>query len=347
MLIGLATPFLTNNYGTKLQAFALQNTIENRYNICTEIIDYKCEAIEKTKHCNKISDFKGLLKFLPLCAYYYIKRRGFSKFRRENLNLTAPLNKENIVNIKDDFQIIITGSDQVWNPECSGDDYTYFLDFAGEGVNKISYAASIGSHSFTDTENAKVIDLLSKFSKISVRESSGALQLKNLGFSDVEVISDPVTLLSEDEWKKYATAPLEKEDYVLVYLILPDVNVTKAAEEYARKHNCKVINNKQSLKFMLHNSPSDFISWISNAKCVFTNSFHGTAFSLIFNKPLGADIALNNGKQNNRVLDFLKKVDALDCIITDEKLNPVVPNVSDNLAAEQLRAFEYLDSVFY
>lgn len=343
--IGILTFHGADNLGAVLQTFALQNTIEKNFSDSVKVIDYRCETVEITKFVKKPSSVKELIKYIPMSIYYGIKRRSFNKFRKIHLNLSQRCDKFNISKITSDYDVFITGSDQIWNPGCSGDDYTYFLDFLKYPALSASYAASIGPYKYNSEERNKVASLLENYDYISVREQSGAEQLKEMGIKNVSVNPDPVTLLSPDEWKPYMSKRLCKQKYVLVYLILPDVNVTTAAEKYAKEHNCKIINNKKSIEFILKNSPSDFLSWVYNAECIFTNSFHGTAFSLIFNKPLGADVTLSDGGINNRVNDFLKCTGAENCIINSNDLIPQKVDISESLSKLKFDAMEYLNTI--
>ena len=304
--IGILTFHDADNLGAVLQAYALKTVIEKDCGAVAEIIDYKCNKITETKYVQKGSGLKNLIKYIPVSVYYYIKRRSFMKFRNGKLGCSeASYTKENIKKTESDYDIFITGSDQIWNPECSGDDYTYLLDFVSDNSKKYSYAASIGNYDISKA-GSKWLELIKDYSGISVRENSAYEQLEACGISNVKVHADPVMLLSQEDWKSVMSEPIIKEKYVLVYMVLPDVNVMKKATEYAKKHNCKVISNKTSLEFILHNSPSEFLSWIYNADYVFTNSFHGTAFSLILNKKFFSDTEMVGGGINKRVVDLLE-----------------------------------------
>lgn len=342
--IGILTFHNADNVGAVLQAFALQKTLIDKFGVDAEIVDYMCEKIESTKHIKKCFSLKDYIKVIPLSLYYFIKRFGFNEFRKSHLRLTNKYTNKNINSVSDRFDTFITGSDQVWNLDCTGDDYTYFLDFVKD-VPKFSYAASIGSYKFHGFEEERVAKLLSTFSKISLRENSGRAQLEKLGVSNICVHSDPVTLLSAKEWCEYVGKSIIKDKYVLVYLVVPDVNVTNAAKEYAKKHNCKIINNKKSIEFILHNSPSYFLTWIKNAECVFTNSFHGTAFSMIFNKRLAVDITMTNGSINNRVYDFLEKNESMKCVITKDNLFGAIPNCVTSINNLRKDALCYLEEI--
>lgn len=302
--VGILTFHDADNLGAVLQAYALKSVIEKECGAFAEIVDYKCKKITDTKYVQKGTGIKSFIKYVPMSVYYKIKRRGFKKFRKEQLGCSKiSYNKETVKEIENDYNIFITGSDQVWNPECSGDDSTYVLDFVSNNAKKYSYAASIGNYDITKANN-EWIKSIEAYSGVSVREKSALEQLKELGIN-AQVHTDPVMLLSREEWETVMSKPLLKEKYVLVYLVLPDVNVMKKATEYAKEHNCRIISNKKSIEFIMHNSPSEFLAWINNAEYVFTNSFHGTAFSLIFDKPLYADTEMSDGSVNKRVKDLL------------------------------------------
>lgn len=341
--VGIVTFHNADNLGAVLQAFSLQQTLENHCSVQAQVIDYKCPMIESTKHIQKPHSLKGFVKSIFLLVYYFIKRRGFAKFRKKKL-VCSPCSytTETIGQCGGEYDILITGSDQVFNPGCSGNDTTYFLDFATSSVKKLSYAASIGTYHYQAEEAPKIASLLQDFQGLSVREESAAAELSRIGVEGAMVHPDPVILTTADQWKQHMAKRLCKEKYVLVYMVLPDVNVTRQAEEYAQKHGCKVISNKKSLSFILHNSPAEFLSWIYYAECVFTNSFHGTAFSTIFNKLLQADIELTDGGVNNRVNDFLSRVNAKQCIMRKGELQVFTPNGEQALADMRQEGLQYL-----
>ena len=342
---GILTFHDADNLGAVLQAFALSSVLENECGVSAEIVDYKCKKITATKYPSRCGGIKDYIKLLPMHVYYAVKRHGFKSFRKKMLICSEKVfTKENVKDGAKEYDFFITGSDQVWNPECSDGDSTYILDFVSDKRKKYSYAASIGNYELEKADSTW-INAIKDYQKISVREKSAAEQLNNLGISEVSVHSDPVILLSDEQWKSVMSKRIIFQKYVLVYLVLPDVNVMNQAKEYAEKHNCKIINNKKSIEFILHNSPSDFLSWIYHADCVFTNSFHGTAFSLIFNKQLFADIEMENGRINNRVYDLLSATDSLQC--AEKSIECKICNNSAEKAFENMRksSLKYLKSI--
>lgn len=344
--IGILTFHRADNLGAVLQAFALQNTLKDKYLKQVEIIDYRCDAVERTRGVRKEQGFKGFIKNFLKSGYYAIKRRGFDRFRAENLEISHKVyTRNNIKESLDFYDCFIAGSDQIWNLECSSYDLTYFLDFVTACKRKFSYAASIGNYKFTEMEEKLIADHIKNLSGISVREESAKETLLDMGVGNVSVLPDPVFLLKEEEWKSVMKKRLYEGKYVLVYLIQEDVNVLKCAEEYARKNGFKLINNKKSLEFILHNSPDEFLSWVYYSECVFTNSFHGTAFSLIFGKDLGADIELKNGGINSRVYELLKKSYAEECIINKGISVPFKPEAEEYIEEMRNLAFEFLEKI--
>ena len=338
--VGIITFHNADNSGAVLQAYALQKSLEKYCFIRSEIIDYRCENIEKTKYI-KIQNIKTALMSL----YYKMKRKKFDEFRKSYLKLSPKVYyKNNILNCKN-YDIYISGSDQVWNLECSGYDYTYFLNFVPNDKLKYSYAASLGTYNYKDDEITYIKNLLMKFDIISVREQSAVNILNKIGLKNICVQCDPVFMLDVEDWKNIMSKRLIKKKYVFVYLIQKDINVIHNANVFAKGHNYKIINNKSSIEFILHNSPREFLSWIFNAECIFTNSFHVAAFSLIFNKPLGADIELTNNGINNRINELLKSVNAQDCILDKDKSEYKSANSEEYLNAMKISAIDYLKDI--
>lgn len=337
--IGIMTFHRADNLGAVLQAYALQSAIREKINADAEIIDYQCSRVESDR--KKVKGFKSLL----LQMYYVWKHKSVEKFRKEHLILSERCSTESISEVAAKYDAFITGSDQVWNYECSGWDDAYFLNFVPVNKDKYSYAASIGNYCFTESEKQHVRKLLQDFSCISVREASARKELDSMGLERTILSPDPVVLLPMERWKKVMSPRRCRQRYVFVYLIQQDVNVMRSAIAYAEAHNCKIISNKNSLEFIINGGPEDFLSWIYYAECVFTNSFHGTAFALMFNRPLAADIQLVNGGINHRVLDMLECTGAVSCAISSEIGKAFTPDAQSVLGKMRSDAFDYLSSV--
>ena len=337
--IGIMTFHRADNLGAVLQAYALQTVLKARWNVDVEIIDYVCSAVEGDKKRGK--GLKGLL----LQMYYFWKHRSMEKFRKKHLILSEQCGAETIWELPKKYDAFVTGSDQVWNYECSDWDDAYFLNFVPSNKEKYSYAASIGNYRFAEAEQHHVKQMLRDFAGISVREGSAQEELESLGVKGIVQCPDPVVLLTVERWKSVMPPRRCRQRYIFVYLIQQDVNVMRSARVYAEAHHCKIISNKTSPEFIMNGGPGDFLSWIYHADCVFTNSFHGTAFALIFNRPLCADIALVNGNVNHRVKEMLEVTGAQHCITEGNMTDYLAPDAQVALEAMREKAFDYLKRV--
>lgn len=303
MKIGILTFHNADNYGAVLQCYALQEHLKKQYpNDEVFVIDYRNPDIEYTyKSIRKRKSLKeNFLQFIYLPAVIK-KQKKFETFRKKYLNLGVA-----------DFSIysiIYYGSDQIWNTILTGNDLVYF----GKGFNgkKIAYAASDGGEiKFTD----EIKELLNGFETISCRESSLAERLKFEGVSvPVSTVSDPIFLLSSKEWLKVAILP-NVSNYILAYKISPRLDFDIQAEKLGSKLGKKVIQivYTKSLRQLVYKnqqiiqsiSPEQFIGYLLKSDCVLTTSFHGTAFSILFEKLF---YVLSFEKRTERIIELLKK----------------------------------------
>ena len=335
--IGILTFHRADNLGAVLQAYALSKYITNFIGIETEIVDYKCKKIEDTRYVHS----GNIIKKMPLSIYYKIKRSGFNRFRKAYLPLSnQEYTRDNITESNSVYSTFIAGSDQIWNTECSDNDSTYFLDFVADDKVKIAYAASIGAITFTKQEIKKYTKYLTRFRAISIREQSSINKLKLP--NNTIILPDPVFLLDKGEWEKVSSDNKYRKKYVFVYLIQDDVNVLAAARKYAKEHDCDIVFNKKSIEFIMKNSPDSFLAWIEQAEAVFTNSFHGTAFSIIYQKQLAADIVLMNGGINNRIKELLYSASLEQCIITNQNKMPAKAEANEWIQVQKNNARNFL-----
>lgn len=341
--IGILTFHNADNLGAVLQAYALQTAVKENCNLESEIIDYRCEHIEKSRFpTSRKSGIKGFIKYLCLKFYYSLKRSSFDGFRRRYLKVSKNrYHKENVKECDTRYDGYVVGSDQVWNLECTDSDLTYYLDFTHKP--KWSYAASFGNYEISAKDN-KLNTLLTEFKKLSVREITGINKLKELGIDDARVDLDPVFLLKKERWEEIIPDRIIKKKYVFVYMIIEDSTIISKAMEFAKNNDCKIISNKQSIEFITHNRPDAFLSWIRNAEVVFTNSFHGAALSILFNKKAVISNYLPDGRINERINDLIKLLHAEHCIMGEHN-NPLACNANKVIDDYRLQAIKYLKSM--
>jgi len=304
MKIGIMTFHNADNYGAVLQCYALQETLNKQYpNDEVYVIDYKCPAIEKSyvPHINFKRPWSILTYFKTLR-----KRKKFEQFRKKFFKLgTSDLIK---------YDVIYYGSDQIWNSRLTNRDLTYF----GKGFNgkKIAYAASDGGEMDYDPE---ICELLNSFSKITCREKSMTEKLRKCNLKiPIETVCDPVFLLSKNEWLKIAELPKEK-NYVLAYKIRKNVNFDSEAERLGLNWKKQVvqITYVKSLRKIFYKgqkyvegiSPEQFIGYFVKTDFTLTTSFHGTAFSIIFDKPF---YVLKIENASERITDLLSELNISD-----------------------------------
>lgn len=323
--IGILTFHRASNYGAVLQAYALQEGIR----LCggePEVVNYLCPTVENDHR--PIGLFKTH-SFVHALVHYRIKLkkdRVFNAFRNRKLNMSVAVKTHELPECADKYSVFISGSDQVWNDRLSGMDPTYMLDFAGER-QRYSYACSFGFDEFPVGLEHKYVALLKGMQTVSVRESSAVDMLKRAGIR-AQVDVDPTLLLTKEQWAKFANNPHTKDPYILVYTVSGDIELLNYARRLSQKTGIKIryLNNQvksnRDIERIKYATPEEFVGWFANAEYVLTNSFHGTVFSIIFNKK--AKIELETKKKYNvRSRDLLKNCGLTDCILTNTQSDEV------------------------
>lgn len=317
--VDIITIHFGTNHGSVLQSYALSNYLDS-IGCRAKVIDY---VPERYKIWNSLVLRKGKQYPMPvLLAYYPIAvmksmrvRRLFAQFLKQNLNMTERYStKEELRKALPKADIYITGSDQVWNNDYNGDsDYSYFLDFVPDNAKRIAYAGSFGKEEISEGEYlANIKPLLQKFDAISVREKDAQNILDKMEINSMHVV-DPVFLRTKQQWAEFGTDITAKEQYTLVYVMdglyteLLDY-AQKIKEQTGNKIyvvSFKKIKDKRIDKCFYLTNPKDFVGLINKAEAVVTNSFHGTAFSVLFQKNF---ITIGKKKYNSRMRSLLEKL---------------------------------------
>jgi hypothetical protein len=218
----------------------------------------------------------------------------FSNFVRKHLKITNELNTKSLKECYKDYEGVVVGSDQVWNDYLTGFDKAYFLDFI-EGKKKLSYAASFGFVNIPNNLKEDYRNLLNDFTAISVREKSGAMIIDELLSEKADICIDPTLLLDNKDWR-YFIKNKKREKYILLYSSNKNVNLFECAIRLSQERNLKIyyicneiydmrnLSGYKNVKHLLWPNPVEFLNLIYHAEYIFTNSFHGTAFSVIFHK---------------------------------------------------------------
>ena len=310
MRTGILTFHRACNYGAVLQAYALQQYLSDN-GIESEMIDYRCKAVEQMHSPFYFLYCKGLKnkakQFLRLCPRSK-KRKVFSRFVKENIKTSDKIKD---LNGCPNYDVLIVGSDQVWNPLITNFDRGYLLDFASKSTKKTSYAASIGLSSLSEQSSAYFGDYLKSFDYISLRETDDIETVRGLSGKEPEIQLDPTLTVNKRIWAEKKISP-KIDNYNLIYSLKSDKKLISRACEFSKEQ--KLVNISDTLKrekgmnYVPFPSPFEWIGYIADAEKVFTDSFHGTAFSLIFHKPVVIKLSDNSVNGNSRILNLLDRL---------------------------------------
>lgn len=320
--IGTITFHASYNYGSNLQAYALQEYVKK---VCNNDCEYKIINLRTQKQKdmyksvfeqNGLKNYIKRLLYLPKRKELKLKQEYFEKFIQEKLNITKEYsNDEELNNENFDFDYYISGSDQLWNLSAPDFEWSNYLEFVKKG-KRISYAASFGpkAQTWNEAEKQRVRDDIFKYNSISVREEGSFNNVKELTGIEADINVDPTMLLSKEEWDKIIDKePVYKGKYIFLYNLKGDNNILKIAKKVSKKLKMPVVVSRPGrrreilygFKQKYDVGPSEFLNLIKNAELVLSSSFHGTVFSVLMHKPFFAI----NGAKDFRISTLLEKMD--------------------------------------
>lgn len=324
------------NYGSALQAFAtceavkkvghelvVLDYIPERLNVGSTLLKLWGGVIKSNSLRQRYNALRGIVHLLSV-------EFCFGRFFKRNVTMTRPYHKkEDIYHNHIDADVYMTGSDQVWNSfHNQGLDKVFFLDFAPANAKRIAYAASFGKNQLDDWEKEETKALLKRYQAISVRESQGLDILFDLGIQIGKHVLDPTLLLTKAEWMERCGKFNEKESYLLVYSVEPNIHqLIQYAQEIARRLTLKIFVVDWGFKkypctdrLISNVSPLQLMNYFLHADFVVASSFHGTAFSVNANVPF---ITVSPRKFNSRVVSLLKLLHLEERIIKEgDRLDP-------------------------
>lgn len=307
--IGLCLAFKGTNYGQNLQALATQRIIDS-LGYDTEIIDYQSGKDKGIKFSFATLYFAGQYIFQLICKRLKsstklqmdevheknitLRKKASDNFRDEYFHSIRQVNGfSNLEKISDEYGAVLVGSDQIWTPGTAFTNF-YTLRFAKAGVKRISYAPSLGVSEYPNYAKKSAADYWKQIDYLSVREKQGKEIIKSIVDIPVEVVADPTYLFTANEWENIIPPEeIVESGYVLCYFLGDDDKAKDIAKKYAKDHNLRcvsILSNECNAKdngfddIVIGKSPADFVNLIRYAECVFTDSFHGLAFSVINKK---------------------------------------------------------------
>lgn len=317
--VALITYHRAHNNGSFLQAFATQQAIENLGHQC-DVIDFSTPKQQYVYDVyKKIRTPKDVLKN----CYAFLNRKiiqkrhdDFDTLINNNLNLTKHFYQDvlEMGDLESQYDIFLSGSDQIWNMDAWDYDDAYCLSFV-KNKPKVSYASSLGGHILDRLDNTALADkyrnLLSSYKEIGVREQSAKQYLDLVLDREVTQVLDPTLLLTEHEYERISAPRLVDEPYIFYYAIDNielNESAARAVQEFSKKTMLPVyviFTGNKSLELTKFGfnvlkvaAPNHYLSMIKHAEYVLSASFHGTAFSINFQKQFYVVRGKKNGKLN-------------------------------------------------
>lgn len=354
MRIGIITQPLHTNYGGLLQNYALQQVLKKlgheayTINRCSSNDIYTLPATKQIKFLTKQTIKKFLGKtYSPTKNDISRITEKCRRFIEENITVTNKVKTQKEISettAQYCFDAFIAGSDQVWRPMYSPNILNDYLDFCREqpNIKRIAYAASFGvdNWEYTDAQTTECSRLAKKFNAISVREDSGIeLCQKHLGV-DATLVLDPTLLLEKEEYIELTKKAGEKrsEGDLFCYILDENDAIKESIHNIEKQLTLKSFQVKSlkapyslkigdSINEHIIPSPTKWLRAFMDAKMVFTDSFHGCVFSIIFNKPFW--VIGNKERGNARFSSLLKlfnledRLIGLDSIENNNLLAPI------------------------
>ncbi len=299
--VGIITWYNSNNFGSQLQAYALTKVINS--------LGYKADMYT----CSRYPIIKTLVDVLlyriPLIrdiSLFMIPTKKDSFIKRY---LSEYYTKAKIPSFKK-HKIMICGSDQIWAPNLYNP--YYMLDFVPDEIKKISYAASIGLEEIPENLRQYYKVYINRINKISVREDKGKFLLAEHCGINAEVVLDPTLLVEKKEWDKIMNKNRIEKEYVFCYFLNKNHQYKDSVESYANKCGYEIYgisDNAEDCKWMHKMTfedvgPCEFLGLIDGAKIIFTDSYHGSIFSLLYHKKFALFQRFQSGEklcQNSRI----------------------------------------------
>lgn len=356
--------------------------------ICFSFVDKKGKTLKnKLKEVQKAKGVKKITRAVFAVMYFFFRTglivyykinnqtkklftyklryryKTVSNFRNSIPHSKKVYNANTIEEAVKEYDAFITGSDQVWNPKWYYP--AYMLSFVPKDIPKISYAASLSVNELSEGQKLRFKKDLIDYKAISVREKNATELLENIAPVPVEWVLDPTLLLSKEEWEEICSDRIIECDYIFCYFLGHDKAQRRLVKEFARKNKLKIVTlpylvggfNKSDVFFgnekLYDVSPPDFISLIKHAKYVFTDSFHATVFSCIYDRSFFVFGRMGFDGMSSRIDSLLEMFDAKErfCNTTDrftlkyiESLNLIIKLDTKKLEEMKEKSLHFLQN---
>ena len=322
MKISVITLVNINNYGSLLQAYATQKTLEELGHE-VEFVNFVSSngniAVEANSACDKRHMQKGVKRSAYKLAWMtnqLMQTRPFSAFRKKHLNIGHRYaNQQELMENPPEADVYLSGSDMLWNSKLNRghNEQQFYLNYAPKGFKKVAFSSSIGEEDLPIEEIDFMLPLLKQYSAISMRENSGVEIVRSMGLNATKVL-DPTLMLASKDWSRLFPEKVTKKGYIFVYFLHQHAEELLVAREYAKEKGLRMVRlafnpfkKAQDDEIVYMPSVEECVSLFANADYVITDSFHGTCFSLNFKRKF---YVVRPPRFMDRLSDILKLADA-------------------------------------
>lgn len=321
MKVGIMTFPNSVSYGAALQMVALQNAV-SRLDHEVEVINYHNPYMKAEKHAKKGSRHPLRSEVQRLLRPWMHRRlyTAFGNFETQYAHCYpkhAFTNKKQLVDMGKRYDAVICGSDQVWSPFVTDTDLSFFLDFCTDRTRRIAYAPSFGAEEFSEEFYQKITPELERFSALSARELPGKQLVERLTGRETTVVADPTFLMDAAAWEQMEKAhPAASGEYVLYFVLGWSEQMMRRCEAFAKQQGIKMVvvggnpmrarrNRNPMIEYAIDIGPQEWLYLMRHARYVFTNSFHGTAFSIIFQKDFYVHYPAHTGSRLRQLVETM------------------------------------------
>ncbi|MBP3685170.1 MAG: polysaccharide pyruvyl transferase family protein [Oscillospiraceae bacterium] len=364
MKIGILTLSASDNCGSLLQAYAMQTVLKARFRADVEVLDFRCEGAREMYDLFSRKPWKYPRKTLNNLLHFPTvsrQKKDYEYFRRNWLNATSRqfATAQELAEVAEEYDVILCGSDQVWNVNIPDFDPAYFLGWTGN-TSRVAYAPSLGGCDFTAfPDQAALKQWLLDFSALSTREQIGVESVKDVTGLEIPIVPDPTLLIGPEQWQAVPGERLVQEPYIFYYSwAYEDEELNRIVQQYARKRGLSVyvidafkwpkLKPKDfGFRMAPAGGPQTFLNLMKYADAAFVQSFHGVIFAYMMQRDF---YLLDNrpvGQMDNRLASILKLLNTEDrvarCLedIREEKID--YSAVPESLAESREIGFDYLD----
>lgn len=369
--IGLITFHKSYNCGSVMQAYAMQKALKDNYSLMPEFINFSNKDQQELYAVfDKKISLKNLVKNIIKAPFYFALNDN-NKSYEKYINDVLPLSQKKYTELSElkenelNYDLYLTGSDQVWNITIQDSDDAYFLPFVKKHP-KIAYAVSQGAKDILEyTDNpAKYKKMINEFNYLSVREPNGKKWLKNDFDINSEITLDPTLLLDQIDYvdiERPTEEVLEENEYIFVYATKLNSGFEKIIQNIARREGLKVVIWQPNTWISIFGwskgyilpkkqNPGKYLTLMKNAKYVFTASFHGVVFATQYRKNFwvlknaGMDI-----NKDDRILSLLYNFELTDRLLQSHEQNKNISKVvnykyfESKILLDREKSFSFLE----